>query len=392
MSKYQTGFVFDIKPDTINTMRIRHLTDSENDKTWSSFCEGANVHVSSGAKGKEKESDKSQDTPTAALAWAEKEEWSRIKKGFVLDQLDAQAGEPRMHRLRSKAYTGALPIADIAGQMLCNSFDDTRPGDRLYLLDASGQQTALPDLPLQRLAWKAIYLPTLQRLLIKADHQVLSWAKGDTAYTVLSAPNQHPVSCLDAQGSLAVWYAEPHLVVTDLHSGQQLLKLPLPYELYGGHTSQMEAALSPDGATLAYCACAGEIVLLEIATGAVRATIAGDFKMIKLLKYSADGGYLIAETAYGNNSHLCFDMQSMALRPGWPASSFDGRTTLALSPDGKLCAIANGNKMQIYDFITLECTLSFRIEHVVKRCSIGWVGQYLGVQTDYGCASLYALG
>lgn len=373
-------------------MRIRQLSDPENGKNWSSYCESANVRVRTGIPGKEKESDKPQDNPDAAMAWAEKEEWSRIKKGFILDQAGAQAGEPRMHRLRSKAYTGALPIADVEGQLLCNSFDDTRPGDCLYLLDVSGKKTALPDLPLNRMVWKAIYLPAMQRLLIKADHQVFSWKEGDTAYTVLSTPNPHPVSCLDAQGNLAVWYAEPNLVVTDLKSGLQLLDIPLPYELHGGHSLQMEAALSPDGGTVAYCARAGEIVLLDIATGIVRANIAGDFKMITLLRYTPDGRYLIAEAAYGNASHLCFDMQNMSLRAGWPASSFDGRTSIALSPDGKLCAIANRNKMQIYDFATLECTLSFRIEHVVKRCSIGWVGQYLGVQTDYGCASLYVLG
>lgn len=371
-------------------IRLRQLTQRDTGKSWSTSTDGAVVTVRTGDAGKT--TIKSFDNPGAALDWVEKQEWARLKKGQLLAMPDAAPGQPRMHRYRGRGYTGALAIADLDGQMLCNQFDDARGGDLLFLLDADGEPSPLPDLPPQRLAWEAFYLPGLHRLLVRADHQIMSWLAGEAGFTELSAANRQPVSCLAVSGSgwLAVWYAQPDLIVAELDSGNILLRLPLDAELYGNHTSQMAAALSPDGKTLAYCHRAGQIVLRDIASGATLATVSEAFQMVDELRFSLDGRFLIVSEQYGLWQHLRFELAA----PHWRSEAIAdniGAGSLALSPDGTRIAVARRGHIDVLDAVTLAVQLRFRVEHMVKRCAIGWVGPYLGVQTDYGCASLYAV-
>ncbi len=369
-------------------MRARKLTDPATGKTWSTRCDDANVLVRAGLPGKEKDSVKPQASAEDALDWAEKEEWTRLKKGFVLDDPGAPPGAPRMHRFRGRGYTGALPIEDVGGQLLCNWYDPERPGDKLFLLDEHGVSSSLPELPGNGMAWRACHVPSLDKLLVKADHQVVAWTAGAAAFEVLCVPNRHSVSCLHVAGSRAVWYAEPDLVVTELATGGTLLRLPLAYEMYGNHSPQMEAAISPDGATVACCSQAGEIDLIDVATGKILGTLSGDFLLVVKMSYTPDGRFLIVSEQYGHCRTLCFDIDKMALRSKWIET---GYSTFALSADGARIAIAQRRHIEVFDFATLKRLLRFRVDHMVKRCSIAWVGRYLGVQTDYGCASLYAL-
>lgn len=369
-------------------MRARVLKDPTSAKTWATRCDDAKVLVGAGLPGKEKDRVKQHDSAKDALAWAEKEEWTRLKKGFVLDQPDAPPGEPRMHRFRGSGYTGALPIEDVAGKLLGNLYDTDRPGDQLFLIDEHGSLGSLPEFPRNRLAWKACFVPSLNQLLIKADHQVVSWTSGDAGFKELCAPNRHSVSCLHVAGTRAVWYAEPDLVVTDLASGRTLLRQALAYEMYRNHSPQMAAAISPNGATVACCSQVGEIVLFDIASGHIRGTLSGQFLMIVGMTYTPDGRFLIVSEQYGEFRTLCFDLRTMAPRSDWIENR---NSNFALSADGASMAIVQGRHVQVFHLGTLQPQLHFRVDHMVKRCSIAWVGPWLGVNTDYGCASLYAL-
>jgi hypothetical protein len=372
-------------------VRLRELMDSKTGKTWSSRCDGSVVLVRAGSSGKEKESLKPQESNDAAIAWAEKEEWKRLKQGFILSNVEAKPGEPRMHRYRGAGYTGALPVQDVDGQLLCCQYEEVQQGDHIFLLDDTGALTSLPGLPPNCLIWKACYAPGLQKLLLKTNDQVLSWTIGAPEFSVLSLQNLHPVSCLDVLGKRAVWYAEPDLVVMDIETGQTLFRQPLAYEKFGGHSPQMEAALSPDGATVACCVRAGEIVLWDIASGKARATLNGGFEMVVGLTFTPDGRHLLVREQYGQWAHLCFDLSTMMPRNDWFEPKDRGANVFALSPDGSRIAITEGNHIEVFDFATLKSHLRFRVDHIIKRCNIAWVGRWLGVQTDYGCASLYTL-
>jgi hypothetical protein len=371
-------------------MRTRSLIDPKTNKTWSTRCEESVVFVSSGAEGKEKITEKPQADANVAIAWAEKEEWSRLKKGFVLNNPLAKPGEPRMHYYRGRGYTGALPVLGVDGKIFCSIYDDTESRDKVFLLNENAELTALPELPKNRLIWKGFYQAGLKKILLLADHQILSLTIGDNNFLALTKPNQKPVSCLHMSGTRAVWYEEPELVVADISNNQTLLRLPMQYQMYSGHSPQMAATLSPDGNTLACCVNSGEILLIDIATGKIFDKLIGKFEMIVKMAFTSDSRYLIASEQYGEWKLLCFDINTLFIRADWLNIKNIGTTEFAISENGSLIAIAQRSKVEIYDLTSLKKELSFRVEHQVKRFTMEWIGNWLGVQTDYGCASLYA--
>jgi len=357
-------------------------------KTWGTLCDGASVTVTTGAPGKEKSTLKPQADVAAALAWAEKEEWARLKKGFVLVNPDALAGEPRMHRQRTHGYMGAIVIENVAGKLLCNDYQQVRPGDKLFLLDENAKRFDLPDLPAPYMAWEARYMPAVNLLLVRADHQVLSLTLGAAGFEQLHTTNLHNASCIDAAGTYALWYAEPNLEVKDLSTGKILLSKELTPEKYHGHSTQMEAALSPGGVTVAYCVQAGEIVLCNVASGNITGHFSGGFEMITKLAFTHDGRYLIAQEQYGDWKLMCLDLSSGQPREGWPLLAHRQRA-FALSPDGQNIAIAHHGHIDILDLASQKSYLGFKAEHVAKSCAVVWMGNHALAVHTYGCASIY---
>jgi len=87
-----------------------------------------------------------------------KKEWESLKKGYVLQNSDAKAGEASLHVYIGGGYTGALAFAGAGDDLFvykCGGYKEGGAlGDFLIRLDASGavkQQTPLP----KPLAWQA---------------------------------------------------------------------------------------------------------------------------------------------------------------------------------------------------------------------------------------------
>jgi WD40 repeat protein len=372
-------------------MRTRQLIDQKTKKIWSTRCEGTSVFVGSGLEGKEKITEKPQMDANAAIAWAEKEEWVRLKKGFVLNNPLAKLGEPRMHYYRGRVYTGALPVFGVDGKIFCSIYDDTESRDTIFLLNENAKLTALPELPKNRFIWKGFYQADLKKILLLADHQILSLTIGENNVLALTISNQKPVSCLHMSGTRAVWYEEPDLVVADITNNQTLLRLPMQYQLYSGHSPQMAVTLSPDGSILACCFNSGEILLIDTATGKIFDKLTGKFEMIVEMAFTSDSRYLTASEQYGEWKLLCFDLNNMSLRTDWLNIKNIGATEFTISENGLRIAIAHRSNIEIYDLISWKKELSFHVEHQVKRFTMAWIDKWLGVQTDYGCASLYVV-
>jgi hypothetical protein len=373
--------------------RVRQLRNPSTGKAWSTECDGEVVQIVSGAPGRERRTSKAMASPEAALAYACKQEWTRLKKGFVLASTAAAPGQPLMHRYLGRGYTGAMIAEDVAGQLLCNQLetaDATATRSRLLLVAADGsvrQSVIVPGLP-----WRARHIAQLGRLLVDADHQIFSCTVPLGHVEALTAPNSHPVSFLSCAGTRAAWYAEPDIMIADLADGTDLFRQAVPAELYGGHSPQMEGALSPDGAVLAYCSRAGEVIVRDVADGRVRHTWTDDFAMVSKLMFTPDGHRLIAREQYGRWRWYCLDLIDGTRYSDWLAPSGSDRADLAIEPGGSRAALARYNEVQVLDLATLRCLLRFPIEHAVRQSTLTWVGNRLGVVTDYGCASLYAVG
>jgi hypothetical protein len=112
--------------------------------------------------------------------------------------------------------------------------------------------------------------------------------------------------------------------------------------------------------------------------------------MTAKLVFSSDGRHLIAGERYGAWRWRCYDLDRAAERADWPA--FDStRSDLVIEPAGARFAVTRGDQVQVFDLRTLRCLREFRLDHVVRTCALAWVGTRIGVVTDYGCASMYAI-
>ena len=87
-----------------------------------------------------------------------KKEWESLKKGYVLQNTGAKAGEASLHVYIGGGYTGALAFASTEGELFVYKCGGYKEGgaldDFLIRLDANGavkQQTPLP----KPLAWHA---------------------------------------------------------------------------------------------------------------------------------------------------------------------------------------------------------------------------------------------
>jgi hypothetical protein len=253
-------------------MRVRQLQDPENGQTWASLCEGQKVTVRSIRAGKERETAKVFEDVTTAERYIQKEEASRLRKGWILSDPAAAAGQPRMHRLLRGSYTGAMTIEAIGERLICSRYDEDR--DRLYVVDADARVLDSIEVPQKhRLIRKAKCIHDAGIVLLLADHQILSLSLERRAFKTLTLMNNTPVSFLSTCGPLASWYAEPDVVVCDVRNDCTIFRRKVPSELYGGHSPQMSAQLSADGATLACCAQSGVITLFDVASGQVRGEI-----------------------------------------------------------------------------------------------------------------------
>ena len=371
-------------------MRIRLLRDPVTERIWESRLEGNRVTIRSGKSGREKESGKVFDGEEAALKYVCKEEWSRLKKGFVLSMPDARDGQPRMLRFIGSAYTGAMIARNLDGNLLCNRFVDER--ETLFVIGDAAAVRETVTLPwTNTLVWEACVLPD-RRLLLEADHRVEEYVIKTGKFSTIAPTNRTPAGFVAYGGGRAAWFAEPDLVVKDMESGRKVFSHSVTCDLYGGHSSQMCGTLSPDGRLLACCAKSGEIMLFDVDDGRMVSLITGDFAMIAKMVFDGSGRHLLALERYGRWRLLCFDANTGLAREGWAEmTDMDNADTAFDYASRRLAVSRRGGRIEIFDFETMQSLCAFVADHVIKRCAIDFVGPFLGLQTDCGCVGLYAV-
>lgn len=367
--------------------RLRTLHDPATGKTCSTRLDGARTEVRQGLPGREKVAVRDHDDASTACRWAVKEEWSRLKKGMALLNPDASWGEPRLHRFIGGAYTGAMAIAaDGGGGLFCN-----RSAEAEEMVHAGfGAGVPVGFARLERgLVWKAARMPDTGAVLLQVDGGVVRWMpEAGTLEEVLAY--RHNPGFLSVAGSRLACYDGTAAVVLDLADGAELLRVPALAELHGGHSPQMEGALSRDGRLLALCVRPGEIMVFDVASGQLHLVLPGDFAMVRQMDFLPGDRLLVAED-YGRWSLRCFDLATGQPDPAWTELGIDGGA-VAVSPSGRRVAVAQRGTVGVHAFGAGTPPRSFVLEHVVKRCAMTWTADdALAVRTDYGCASVYAV-
>lgn len=374
--------------------RVRQFRDAASGRGWSTRCDGSAVETVSGMPGgRERRIVKTLANTEEARGYALKKEWERLRAGFVLSSPSAKAGEPLLHRYLDNAYTGAIVIEKLDDDLLCSRFESTSPDGTYSNLSRVTAHGAITDSVLvPGLAWQARYIPELRRIIVLADHQIYGGTVPFGGLEPLTARNPHPASFLSCAGTRAAWYAEPDIVVTDLRSGAELFRETVPAELYGGHSLQMEGALSRDGALLASCSHPGKIVARAVADGQVHHAWTADFGMVSRLMFTPDGRSLIAREQYGNWRWHRFDLADGSHDADWLAPWDSRRSDLAIDREGRRAALMHGTEIVVFDLATLQRLVRFPVDHAVRQCALTWAEDLIAVLTDAGVVSLYASG
>lgn len=375
-------------------LRQRKLHDPVSAKTWETVGDGNQVHILSGKPGKQKRDTKRFETDDDARKWAEKQEWARLKKGFVLVDAQARPGEPSLLCYLGGAYTGAMTITRTDELILCNRYlDDASQGcegDELIFIDAKAGICARQNLSSMGLLWEVRATSRQGQKVLRMDTGIFTRTIDDSMPTLISERTETAPGFFSIAGTLTAWHAAGTLEARDLSSGQTLLRQPLTATMHGGHTPQMAGALSPDGRRLAVCSVPGEIQYLDVLSGEVAARHQGDFEMIAKMHWTADGRWIIALETYGKWRLMCFDAASGEPRPDWTLQDDMSRSDFAISTDGSQLAITHRGHISIYDLSDMKIRRHFRFDHVVRSASVAWTASNaVSVRTDYGCVGTY---
>jgi WD40 repeat protein len=369
--------------------RDRALRDPVTGEIFVTSLDGNVVKIRSGKPGKVREREKPLADPAAALTYTAREEFKRLKDGFILFAPEAPAGAPKLHKSVTKNDTGALALTNVDDTLACNAFDPQFDSDTVRFVGRDGSDLNRIQMK-PALVWKLEYIHDLRQVLMRADHAIMCWSLSEQSLTVLCPFNHHIVSFLSTAGTRAAWYRDSDVVVVDLQTRRQLLRISVEPEYRGGQ-SILRGALSPKGDLLALQSRSDEVSVLDVASGEIVIKCGGDFYNIDVFQFSVDGRFLmIRHLEYGRL--LCFEL-STGDSPH-DLSPFGNLFTraFALDPTGRRLAVACYKTIAIYDFASMTKTIEFPLEFYNQRVTMTWFGRDLGVLTDVGCLSLYAIG
>ncbi|WP_298041322.1 hypothetical protein [uncultured Campylobacter sp.] len=345
--------------------------------------------------GKTRQTQKEFESAGEAQKACAKKEWESLKKGYVLQNANAKAGEASLHVYIGGGYTGALAFAGAEGELFvykCGGYKDGGAlDDFLIRLDASGavkQQIVLP----KPLAWQAERAGEI--LLLDLDHFIFKFdpARGEFSDLSqgLSFKNSKEFTSFVCAAKDTAAFAMFGQIFT-LRGGEISPLAEYKSEMKS-YTPILCAAISDDGTRLALHCKQNEIKILSTLSGEVLNEIKGDFGVFDKICFLADGSMLGKERY--TSKLVCLDAASgERLKPAWLRGECAEADELCVSADGLRLVLINYDKARIVDLKSGNLRLSFELSHVVKRCEAKFERingeEFLAVRTDYGCFSLY---
>ncbi|EEV16592.1 hypothetical protein [Campylobacter gracilis] len=297
-----------------------------------------------------------------------KKKWESLKKGYVLQNAGAKAGEASSHVYIGGGYTGALAFAGAEGAI---------KGDII-----------LP----KPLAWQAERAGEV--LLLDLDHFIFKFDPASGEFSDLSQrlsfKNGKEFTSFVCAAKDTAAFAMFGQIFT--FRGGEISPLSEYKSEMKNYTPTLCAAISDDGARLALHCKQNEIKILSTLNGEILNEIKGDFGIFDKICFLADGSVLGKERYAGKL--VCLDAASgERLKPAWLRGECAEADELCVSADGLRLALISYGKAHIVDLKSANLTLSFELEHVVKRCETKFENsngnKNLVVRTDYGCFSLY---
>ena len=358
------------------------------------LCVEGQILISESIKnGKTRQTQKEFASTDEAQKACVKKEWESLKKGYVLQNSDAKAGRASLHVYIGGGYTGALAFAGADEEFFvykCGGYKEEDSVDFLTRLGTDGAIKGDIILP-KPLAWQAERVGEI--LLLNLDHFIFKFDPSSGEFNDLSKDMSFKNSKEFTSFVCAVKDTAAFAMFGQIFTlrGGEISPLAEYKSEMKSYTPILCAALDTDGTRLALHCKQNEIKILSTLNGEILNEIKGDFGIFDKICFLADGSVLGKERYAGKL--VCLDADGSRLGPAWLQGECAQASDFCLSKDGSRLAIISYGKAHIVDLKSANLTLSFELEHVVKRCEAKFENsngsKNLAVRTDYGCFSLY---
>jgi len=320
-----------------------------------------------------------------------KKEWESLKKGFVMQNSEAKAGEVSLHVYIGGGYTGALSFASLRDEIYVyksgGQKDSGKPSDLLVRLDKSGtikEQIALP----KPLAWHTEHVG--ENLLLDLDHEIYIFEPKEAKFREILAEqnvkkNSEIASFICSANNAAVFGMFGQIFA--FYEGK-ISKLGEYKCSSKNHVPILCAALSVDASMLALCTKENELQILNAKNGEILSELRAEFGVLDKICFLDDETLLLRQ--HLENKLLSLDIKSAKVtKQPWIKDEYLRASEFCVEA-GKLVVI-DQSMGYVTDLKSGNAMAEFTLDHVVKCCEAKFIDGKLAVRTDYGCFSLYEI-
>ena len=370
---------------------MRELVNFDSGERLRLSVEGNALVSVSQKSGKTKQSKKEFASETEAKKACIKKEWENLKKGFILQDSEAKAGEASLHVYIGGGYTGALSFASVKDEIYvykCGGQKDSgKPSDLLVKLDRSGaikEQIALP----KPLAWHAEHVG--ENLLLDLDHEIYIFEPNGAKFREILAKqnakkSSEIASFICASNDVAVFGMFGQIFA---FKNGEISKIGEHKCSSKNHVPILCAALSADASMLALCTKENELQILNAKNGEILSELRAEFGALDKICFLDDETLLLRQ--YLENKLFCLDIKSAKVtKQSWIKDEYL-RAIEFCAEAGKLVVIDQSRAYAV-NLKSGDVRAEFTLDHVVKNCEAKFIDGKLAVRTDYGCFSLYEI-
>lgn len=374
-------------------MKTANLFDDQNDKSSVITLSDNKVITETINKGKSRLTEKEFSDAEEASKQYEKKRWELLKKGFTERNEANEPGTPSLHYLAGLGYTGCLSFEDTPDGIFVykhgwfKTANDQK--DFILLIDREGNLKETIELP-KVLPWDIRYNKSNNSLLMDIDHYIYSYDLADKQFVQHTSTINRPASFISVSDSNIAYGTHPKLFIRN-NSDNSILEKDFDVEVIKG-SIPFCAGLSKDGKMLAFHNKEGEIQLIDTQTYQLIKTIQGEFRMIVQIQFVDNDKTLVIREQYGKWSLHYFDVEKgMELfYPGLDVNEYSPTIfSFCFNADETILVQLHRTRAHVFDYKNKKFMYSFSLEHCVKKAEARFVGEQLGVRTDYGCFSLY---
>lgn len=307
----------------------------------------------------------------------------------VLTNKNKALGEPHLHYFVGGGYTGSLAFENTPNGIYVYQ-NANHESDCLLLIDASGEFIETVQLP-QMLVWDIQYYAATDSMLLDIDHHIFEYRLADKTFNQLAdRKTGNWASFISVADEKTAFATDCTIFIRD-NQKQILFQQKFVVETINGVTSFC-AKLSPSGNTLAFHNKVGEIRLLNANDGTFLQTIAANFQMVEQIEFAENEKLLVIREKFGEWKVGYFDLetnQEVKFETLEIPEYTKQVNSFCFNSDQSKLVLVQRSTAYVFDFIHKKLLHSFKIYHCVKRANVKFVGDILGVRTDYGCFSLY---